>query len=297
MARLQASLAVLWLLLAQTAFCAIDVTWSDVRECSLFYIPHLDAKALLTCAESVKNAAKTIADDLITYYIGNSTAATASMLQYPPYFWWESGAMWGIMIDYWSATGDSTYNNMAVASIQSQVGPGNDFQPPAQYFDMGNDDQAFWAITALDAAETNFQAPPKGAPSWLGLAQAVYNEQIARWDNSTCGGGIHWQVNPSGGYHLKNTISNGALMQVAARLARYTHDDQYAQWATKIWDWMWAVGLIDNENWSVYDNTDSTINCTNVDRSYWTYNAGTVLIACATMYNVVSMPSPGDGRG
>jgi mannan endo-1,6-alpha-mannosidase len=197
--------------------------------------------------------------------------------------------MWGVMIDYWYATKDDTYNNLTSISVQAQVGADNDFMPADQAFDMGNDDQAFWAITALDAAETNFQAPAKGDPSWLGLAQAVYNEQIGRWDNTTCGGGIHWQVSQVvGSYHLKNTISNGALMQIAARLARYTQQDSYAKWAEKLWDWMWAIGLIDNENWSVYDNTDANLNCSSVDRSQWTYNAGTLLIATATMYNYVS---------
>jgi mannan endo-1,6-alpha-mannosidase len=240
----------------------------------------------------VKDAAKSIADDLISYYVGNTTAAVASVLPYPPYFWWETGAMWGVMLDYWYATGDDTYNDQAAVSIQAQIGEHQDFMPSAQAFDMGNDDQAFWALTALTAAEYNFQNPPAGAPSWLGLAQAVYNEQTGRWDNSTCGGGIHWQVNPSGGFHLKNTISNGALMQLAARLARYTNDDSYAQWAGKLWDWMWAVGLIDNQNWSVYDNTDANNNCTSIDRAQWTYNAGTLLMASATMYNYVSIPLP-----
>ena len=246
-------------------------------------------------SESIKSVAKIIADDLITYYIGNTTTtpSTGSLLQYPPYFWWESGAMWGVMLDYWYATGDDAYNDMASVSIQSQTGTDNDFMPADQAFDMGNDDQVFWAITALDAAEANFQNPPEGRPSWLGLAQAVYNEQIGRWDNTTCGGGIRWQVsNQSGGYHLKNTVNNGGLMQVAARLARYTQDDSYAKWATKLWDWMWAIGLIDNENWSVYDNTDATHNCTTVDKSQWTYNGGSLLIACATMYNYVSIPPP-----
>lgn len=196
--------------------------------------------------------------------------------------------MWGVMIDYWYATGDDTFNDIASVTIQSQVGEDKDFMPADQAFDMGNDDQAFWAITALDAAETNFQAPPKGDPSWLGLAQAVYNEQIGRWDNTTCGGGIHWQVVNSAANHLKNTISNGALMQIAARLARYTQNDDYAKWATKLWDWMWDIGLIDNKNYNVYDNTDANLNCSQVDTTLWTYNVGTLLVACATMYNYVS---------
>jgi mannan endo-1,6-alpha-mannosidase len=90
------------------------------------------------------------------------------------------------------------------------------------------------------------------------------------------------------GYHLKNTPSNGALFQIAARLARYTHDEMYAQWAVKIWDWMWAVGLVDNVNYMVYDNTDTNNNCTTLDRQMWTYNGGTMLAGCAIMFNYVS---------
>ena len=211
-------------------------------------------------SESVKDGAKTIADNLISLYITPSTGvsgeSSGSLLPNPPYFWWESGAMWGVMLDYWSATGDSTYNDEAATSIQFQVGQDKDFMPADQAFDMGNDDQSFWALTALTAAEANFQNPLNGSPSWLGLAQAVFNKQTGRWDNSTCGGGIHWQVNSfSGGFHLKNSMSNGALMQLGARLARYTQNDKYADWASKLWDLMWSVGLIDHENWSVYDNT------------------------------------------
>lgn len=234
---------------------------------------------------------------MMSYYKGNDSGQTPGLLPYPPYFWWESGAMFGVLIDYWIATGDATYNDVVSQALLFQTGNNDDFMPLNQTFDMGNDDQAFWALSALTAAESNFQNPPANGPSWLGLAQAVYNEQIGRWDNTTCNGGLHWQVYPTAGYHLKNTISNGALMQIAARLARYTKNDEYAQWAIKLWDWMWAVGLIDNNNWSVYDNTDSNNNCTTVDRAQWTYNAATLIIACSTMYNYVSIPYPEGGRG
>lgn len=225
----------------------------------------------------------------MSYYKGNESGQTPGELPYPPYFWWESGAMWGALIDYWSFTGDATYNDITSQGILFQVGNDNDFMPQNQSFDMGNDDQAYWAFTALTAAEANFPNPPSTEPSWLSLAQAVFNEQIGRWDNSTCGGGLHWQVfQAANGYHLKNTPSNGALFQIAARLARYTHDEMYAQWAVKIWDWMWAVGLVDNVNYMVYDNTDTNNNCTTLDRQMWTYNGGTMLAGCAIMFNYVS---------
>jgi len=144
-------------------------------------------------------------------------------------------------------------------------------------------------MAALTAAETNFPNPSVAKLSWLGLAQAVFNEQIARWDTSTCGGGIHWQIPiTNGGYHLKNSISNGCLLQIAARLARYTGDPDniYSPWTEKIWQWMSAVHLID-PNFSVYDNTDSNFNCSGVDGHQWIYNAGTMLVGSATMWNIV----------
>lgn len=202
--------------------------------------------------------------------------------------------MFGTMIDYWQLTGDTTYNEMTTEALLFQVGPHNDYMPPNETLSLGNDDQAFWAFAALSAAEANFPNPPKATdPSWLSLAQAVFNEQIGRWDTSTCAGGLHWQIFPANqGYPLKNSISNGCLMQIAARLARYTGDPDgtYAPWTEKIWDWMVHVKLIDS-NWNVYDNSEAEIlNCTQVDKHQWIYNSANMLVGAATMYNIVYIP-------
>jgi mannan endo-1,6-alpha-mannosidase len=87
----------------------------------------------------------------------------------------------------------------------------------------GNDDQAFWAFAAMSAAELKFPEPTSNYPSWIALAQAVFNTQVPRWDMSSCAGGLRWQfLFANAGYDYKNTISNGALFQLSARLARYT---------------------------------------------------------------------------
>jgi mannan endo-1,6-alpha-mannosidase len=52
----------------------------------------------------------------------------------------------------------------------------------------------FWAFAAMTAAEFGFENPADGLPSWLSLAQAVFNEQTERWDSATCGGGLRWQI-------------------------------------------------------------------------------------------------------
>ena len=68
--------------------------------------------------------------------------------------------------------------------------------PPNQTKDEGNDDQVFWAFAAMTAAELKFPAPTQGYPSWAAMAQAVFNLQAERWDPTTCGGGLRWQINP-----------------------------------------------------------------------------------------------------
>jgi mannan endo-1,6-alpha-mannosidase len=221
---------------------------------------------------------------MMLYYTGNQTGGIPGNLP-PPYYWWEAGAMFGSLIDYWYYTGDTTYNDVTTEGMLFQVGPNQDYMTPNQTKTTGNDDQGFWGLAAMSAAETNFQNPPSNQPQWLALAQAVFNTQAARWDTTTCGGGLRWQVFTfNNGYNYKNSISNGCFFNLAARLAKYTGNDTYAQWAEKTWDWMAAVNLID-QNYYVYDGSDDTINCTKIDRIQWTYNAGTFLLGAANMYN------------
>lgn len=197
-------------------------------------------------------------------------------------------AMFGSLIDYWYYTGDSTYNDVTTQAMLFQVGPNNDYMPPNQTKSEGNDDQGFWGLAAMTAAEVNFPNPPSSSPQWLALAQAVFNTYAARWDASTCGGGLRWQIFTfNNGYNYKNSISNGCLFNIAARLAQYTQNDTYAQWAEKSYDWMSTVGLLD-ASFKVYDGSDDTLNCTQVNSIQWTYNAGVFLLGAATMYNYVS---------
>lgn len=82
----------------------------------------------------------------------------------------------------------------------------------------------------------------------------------------------------------RNSISNGAFFQLSARLARYTGNSTYVDWAEKIYDWTEGVGLIDNL-YNVFDGTDETINCSQVDHHQWTYNIGVFLYGSAVLSN------------
>ena len=58
-----------------------------------------------------------------------------------------------------------------------QVGPNADYMPPNHTASLGNDDQGFWGMSAMLAAEVNFTNPAPDEPQWLALAQAVFNTQ------------------------------------------------------------------------------------------------------------------------
>jgi mannan endo-1,6-alpha-mannosidase len=227
---------------------------------------------------------------MVEPYTGNLTGQIPGILP-APYYWWEAGAWCGILIDYYYFTGDDTYNDIATQAMLFQAGPNNDYMPPNQTKDEGNDDQGFWGMAAMSAAEQKYPDPPASSPQWLALAQAVFNSQALRWDTTTCNGGLKWQIFTfNNGYNYKNTISNGCFFNIAARLAMYTGNSSYADWAEKTWDWVFAVGL-GSPTYQFFDGTDDTENCTSVDHLQWTYNVGVFMLGAANMYNYVgSLP-------
>jgi mannan endo-1,6-alpha-mannosidase len=199
--------------------------------------------------------------------------------------------MFMTLINYWHFTGDPTYNDIVEQALLFQVGSNDDFMPANQTKDEGNDDQGFWGMAAMTAAESNFQNPPAGSPQWLALAQAVFNEMATRWDPSTCGGGLRWQIYEFNvGYTYKNSIANGCFFNLATRLARYTGNTTYATWAETIWDWENSIGFIDSQ-YNIYDGATDTTNCTPIVQLQWTYNAGIYLHGAANMYNIVCVPA------
>lgn len=91
------------------------------------------------------------------------------------------------------------------------------------------------------------------------------------------------------GYHYKNAISNGAFFQIAARLALYTDEQHYKDWATKVWNWSWEIGLI-SPTYHVFDGSDDKKNCTELDHTQWSYNVAVYLQGAAAMWNTTQNP-------
>jgi mannan endo-1,6-alpha-mannosidase len=80
---------------------------------------------VISIAESIIDAASTAAYGMMTHYTGNETGQIPGKI---PNTWWEGGAMFMALIEYWHFTGDSTYNNEVSVGMQWQAGD-DDYMP------------------------------------------------------------------------------------------------------------------------------------------------------------------------
>jgi mannan endo-1,6-alpha-mannosidase len=196
--------------------------------------------------------------------------------------------MFNAFIEYWYYTGDDQFNAITTQAMVHQIGDYNAFMPPNQTKTLGNDDQAFWGMAAMSAAEVKLPDVGGDTPSWLALAQAVFNTQAPRWNTEACGGGLKWQIFTfNNGYTYRNTISNGCFFNLAGRLYKYTKNETYLDWAQKTWDWEMAIGVM-SKDYHYFDGTDDKINCTEINHIQWTYNAGVHMAGAAAIWNAVS---------
>ncbi|KAK3348631.1 glycoside hydrolase family 76 protein [Lasiosphaeria hispida] len=256
-------------------------------------IPTTQAQYNIDTPDAIRSSARTLAYDMMLFYQGNKSGEIPGILPGPPtehkgdYYWWEGGAMMGTYIDYWHFTGDPSYNHVITEGMLHQTGPNDDYMPPNHTASLGNDDQGFWGMSAMLAAENKFPNPPEDKPQWLALAQAVFNTQASpERHDETCGGGLRWQVPISNmGYNYKNTIANACFFNIGARLARYTQNETYAKWAEKTFDWLWDIGYIDHAEWRVYDGAHVEHDCTDINKAQFSYNAALLLHGSAFMYN------------
>ncbi len=240
----------------------------------------------------------------MSYYKGNQSGNDLGLLGSTAvtgkdYWWWNSAVLWSSMIDYWRYTGDDTYNAVVVEALTAQSGrgwPGDQPFLPLNWttVKVGNDDQGFWALAGIQAAELGFPAAPSGQPSWLELTQGVFDILAARWTTEEaggCKGGLYWaaRLDPAGANALKNTLSTAVFLDLGARLSRFTGNHTYADWAEKTWNWLAGTGLIDRE-YNVIMGTDAKVNCTQFYDQQLSYVAGVLIEAAAYMSNHVCPP-------
>ncbi|KAI1865004.1 uncharacterized protein JN550_008550 [Neoarthrinium moseri] len=254
----------------------------------------VDFESLGMFAYSIKAAAKLKVEDLLAVYRGDEPGMIPGILPGPPpaddYYWWIGGALWGTLMDYRYLTKDTAYDATIMQAMTWQVGELKDYMPSNWSASMGNDDQAFWALAALTAAETGFADPPEEMKlDWLALAQAVFNEQTnkdRRINYGNCNGLLRWQaINLNNGWDYINTIPNTCYFNIGARLARYFDNSTLADKVGETWDLLVGVKYIDDEG-NVYDGAHEGDDCTVINRAQFSYNPALLIQGLAHLYNM-----------
>lgn len=233
-------------------------------------------------------------------------------MQYP---YWESGAAWMTLLQYAHLTGD-TQHNAAVSTalmLQAKASEAWNFVPKdAQWkAQLSNFDQSTWGLAALTAAEIGLPDPQTDGVSWAGLAVNVFREQVARWETDSCPNGLRGRISkPSANaddsaafqYHAKTGFANGGFFLLAARLARFTGNATYAQWAEKAFDWAQSSGVVTSGFGVVdiavaYADWDKEPGCKfeSKEPGYWSVqerDRSLFTEGAAVMYNIVSLAPP-----
>lgn len=251
--------------------------------------------------ESILSGANLVIEGLLPYspYYLNKSGAIPGIMQ-EPYYWYESGVAWGALLDWSIASGNSSLDNFLRHSIKYQSGKYWNFLNLNQSMVEANDDQVVWGMITMDAAEKNFSAPNSEGDdaypdNWLYPAQAIFNSIVPRWDTSLCSGGLRWQIYEwNNGYDYKSMVANGGFFQLAARLARFTNNETYVDWAERIYSWANETNLISavspDEDWPykmvrVRDGVNGKNNCSDIAPYEWTYDQGFMMSGCAYLYN------------
>ena len=80
--------------------------------------------------------------------------------------------------------------------------------------------------------------------------------------------------------------SAGIRRRGVRKMALETEYGTYADWAEKTFNWTQAVSLM-SQDYHFYDGAHTTLNCSDINRVQWTYNAGVFLLGASVMYNYV----------
>jgi len=233
-----------------------------------------------------------------SYGIWAGTAAEGLMAlynKYNPFFngsndtgtaGWDSAVALEAMIDYMTLTGKD--DDAWIIDRTYEQGKGS--YPDHDFTNAYYDDNGWWAITWMKAADYYEKKDKKLHDKYLQAAVTIFKKQIGGWDD-LCGGGLYWQQGSPP--HYKAAIQNELFLVTCARLYRHSQEELYRTWAEKVWYWFQGTGMIGSNNLvqnglspQTGDYTKSCSVQTPGDMATWTYNQGVILGGLTDLYQI-----------
>lgn len=185
-------------------------------------------------------------------------------------YWPQAHAM-DVVIDAYLRTGDTKYSAMFDKWFEG-IKLQNDGGQTNGYTNDFYDDEAWIALTMTRLYNTTNDS------KYLNVAKELYSDITNGWNEDYQGGGIAWRKSQP---WSKNSCINGPASLLAFKLYNVTHDESYAQFGLKVYDWL-RENLFDPGTGEVIDN----INGETGEVAEWnfTYNQGTVMAAALEAY-------------
>ena len=243
----------------------------------------------------IKQAAQGVASRLMTYYIPNdqgavppNTANDASGIQ-----WFESGILWGAMMDYAKVSGDAQFvTTVTTALVSAAYGPAANFLGPAGLQDISatlqgrwNDDIMWWAMGPAVGGQLYGNKDLIEGVNYNMIANNTLTSVWQQWDNA-CGGGIYWSRDRQSSLEnqrtYKSSITNAQYLYMTAMLYGTTKDASYMTKFDQVYQWMKTSGIIDKD-WKVADGVRG--DCS-VEHIYYSYSVGATIAGLAEAYRL-----------
>eukprot|EP00842_Homolaphlyctis_polyrhiza_P005179 jgi/Hompol1/5662/HPOL_001773-RA len=212
--------------------------------------------------------------------------------------WYESGVMWGTVMEYTRLTRDTSLAPLATAALANasfSYAPRNigSFLGPvagtsAFFLGRWNDDIMWYGLASLTAAEIfgkDALMPRSTLITYLKAAVQNFEETYPEFDKTHCGGGMYWsrdRTNWTKDY--KSTISNAQAITLAARLSILTGNSTYMDTANLFYAWLKSQQGTITPSGHVFDGVNNGVPVCSYNIHEFSYNSGTIIGALAWMY-------------
>ncbi len=185
--------------------------------------------------------------------------------------YWPQAHALDVLIDAYLRTGDSYYVQYMYNWFE-----GVHYQNGETFQNMFYDDMQWNALAMLRAYHAT------GDEKFLQASIKVWGYILTGWTD-LLDGGIMWaEFTP----HSKNACSNAPASILAARLYEATGEEEYLDWAIKIYEWQ-KNHLIDHANGAVWDSIAMENNSVVINKDWiFTYNQGTYVGAAVELYEI-----------
>ncbi|RDC58233.1 glycosyl hydrolase family 76 [Pedobacter chinensis] len=183
--------------------------------------------------------------------------------------YWPNAHAMDVVIDAFIRTGNQTYSGYFdkwFTGIRAKNGN--------TYSNVFYDDMEWNALTMLRLYQVTKDE------KYLNAVKTLWTDIIGGWNETYADGGVAWMKTQP---YSKNACSNGPASLLAIRLFNVTKDDQYKQWAVKIYEWQKNT-LFERASGAVYDNINGNTNV--ISQVALTYNQGTFMASAVELYQV-----------